>query len=206
MRFAKDCSARVSSSSKNRSGPVCSPNVYVKFWSETATSMAVIEDAYWAEPNRLLAGPLPTHPEREGLRTMVRAMIDAGIRTVIDLRTPSEPPSIRSLLEKVGPEDVAWIGLPILNGTAPNVATLQIALDAIDAEHSRGRAVYVHCAGGRGRTGTVVACWWIRHGKYEPEAALEELMIRRKPLLNGHMPSPETGAQLRLVRAWHRGM
>ena len=167
-----------------------------------------IPESYWAKEGALLAGPLPVHPERDALRAMVRALIDAGVRTVIDLRTPAEPPSIRSLLEKLARdgEDVTWLGVPILNGDAPSVATMQLALDAIDAQHARGRCVYVHCAGGRGRTGTVVACWWIRHGLFDAERALIELMDRRKMHPQGHLPSPETAPQLRLIRAWQPGM
>jgi hypothetical protein len=164
-----------------------------------------IADAYWAAP-RLLAGPLPTAPDREGLRTSVRGLLEAGVRTVIDLRTAAEPPGIRSLFEKLASDDVAaWASFPILNGAAPTSALLELILDTIDAQIARERGVYVHCAGGRGRTGTVIACWWIRHGLFESEQALEELEQRRQGLPNGHMPSPETSAQFRLVRSWRRG-
>jgi hypothetical protein len=165
-----------------------------------------IADSYWAAP-RLLAGPLPTAPDREGLRTIVRGLLDAGVGTVIDLRTPAEPPGIRTLLEKLARDDEphAWTSFPILNGEAPTAALLELILDTIDAQIARERGVYVHCAGGRGRTGIVIACWWIRHGLFEPEQALEELVRRRQGLPNGHMPSPETGVQFRLVRGWSRG-
>ncbi len=166
-----------------------------------------LPDSYWAEESRLLAGPLPAGADRDAQRGAVRALLDAGIRTVIDLRTPVEPPSIRSLLEKLAreSEDAAWLGFPILDGGAPSVGQMQTILDVIDASLARKRAVYVHCQGGRGRTGTVVACWWIRHGRYEPEAALAELMRRRAGEPNGERPSPETGAQIRLVQSWTTG-
>jgi hypothetical protein len=169
--------------------------------------MSPLPDSYWAEPARVLAGPLPSG-ERSELRASVRGLLDAGIRTVIDLRTPSEPPSIRSMLDKLAreDEDPVWVGLPILDGGAPSRAHMQTILDVIDGSLARDRAVYVHCQGGRGRTGTVIACWWIRHGAFDPEAALGELMVRRKGEPNGERPSPETGAQFRLVRSWTRGL
>ncbi len=166
-----------------------------------------IDDSYWADPGRLLAGPCPWGETREALREQVRALIGVGIRTVIDLRTPAEPPGIRALFEKLSPSDDpgVWFGAPILDGDAPSRSQLALVLDTIDASLARGKPVYVHCAGGRGRTGTVIACWWIRHGVFEPEAALEELMRRRAGHPAGHMPSPETGVQYRLVRSWARG-
>lgn len=165
-----------------------------------------LPDSYWASP-LLLAGPLPTGADRSAQRAAVRALLDAGIRAVLDLRTPSEPPSIRALLEKLArsDEDVTWMGVPILDGAAPSVASMRAILDAIDASVAHGQAIYLHCQGGRGRTGTVVACWWIRHGLFDPETALAELGARRLGQPNGARPSPETGPQLRLVRAWSRG-
>lgn len=170
------------------------------------TSIAPIPGSYWAAPG-LLAGPLPTAEDREGLRTQVRALLDAGVRTVIDLRTSAEPPGIGVLFEKLAADadEVAGFGLPILNGDVPTIALVQLGLDLIDASLARGRAVYLHCAGGRGRTGTFVACWWIRHGMHDGESALAALMRHRAALVDGHMPSPETAAQYRRVRAWPAG-
>ncbi len=165
-----------------------------------------VPDAYWAA-ERLLAGPHPLlgAPGREAERARVRSLLDAGIRTVIDLRTPMEPPSIRALLDKLAGDDAVWIGVPILDGAAPTPAQMIAILDAIDAARSRGRGVYVHCAGGRGRTGAVIACWWIRHGVTSPDEAIAELARRRAGLASGAHPSPETGAQRRLVASWREG-
>jgi hypothetical protein len=166
-----------------------------------------IVGSYWASDGKLLAGPLPTADEREHLREQIRGLLSVGIRTVIDLRTPAEPPGIRPLLEKLAAEDqaIAWVGIPILNGDAPSPSLLELTLDIIDASLARERAVYVHCAGGRGRTGTVVACWWIRHGRCEPDAALDMLKTHRACLADCHLPSPETAGQVRIVRGWSRG-
>jgi len=165
-----------------------------------------IPDAYWAQEGKLLAGPYPfldcaTRPAK---REAIHALLRAGVCTVVDLRTPAEPPSVRSLLGKLNAE-ATWIGMPILDGAAPNQALMESILDAMDASIARGRPVYVHCQGGRGRTGTVVACWWIRHGHFDPAAAVEALMQRRAGQPNGARMSPETGAQARLVKSWRPG-
>lgn len=165
-----------------------------------------IADSYWVDPGRFLAGPLPAHEDRAVLRQRVSLLLDLGIRTVIDLRTPVEPPSIRALLDKLAGElDPVWFGAPILNGAAPTSAQMQAILDLIDASLARGRGVYVHCQGGLGRTGAVVACWWVRHGRHDPESALAELMRCRVGQPHGDRPSPETPPQYRLVRSWRPG-
>ncbi len=169
-------------------------------------TVSPVPDSWWATP-LLLAGPLLPATDRALLRALVRSLLDAGVRTVIDLRTAAEPPGIGSMLEKqaLEGEAVAWVNFPILNGAAPSAALLELILDTIDASLARARGVYVHCAGGRGRTGTVMACWWIRHGHFDPEEALDELNRRRAGLPSGAMPSPETGSQYRLVRSWRCG-
>lgn len=165
-----------------------------------------IEDSYWADEGVFLAGPYPflAAADAGARRAAVRALLDAGVRTVIDLRTFVEPPSIRALLGKLA-DDAAWLRAPILDGAAPNEALLVTVLDAIDASVARGRPVYVHCQGGRGRAGTVVACWWVRHALFTPDEALAELARRREGLAHGHRPSPETAPQWRQVRGWSPG-
>ena len=94
--------------------------------------------------------------------------------------------------------------------------TLSATLDAIDG-HLRGEgSVYLHCWGGKGRTGTVVGCWLVRHGYGSPDAlddpdggddvifVLDDL--RRGDLGAGHQPSPDTPDQEAFIRSWEPGM
>jgi hypothetical protein len=45
-------------------------------------------------------------------------------------------------------------------------------LDRIDCALEQGHTVYVHCWGGRGRTGTVVGCHFVRRGATGQDALL----------------------------------
>jgi hypothetical protein len=166
-----------------------------------------ISNSYWVDPDRFLAGPYPLAQDREASRAAIRGLLAAGVRTVVDLRTPAEPPSCRSLLDKLSSSEQSplWIGVPIVDGAAPSALQMTSLLDLIDASLQRQRPVYVHCQGGLGRTGTVVACWWVRHGHYAPDEAIEQLASRRQGQPNGHKKSPETAPQFRLVRQWESG-
>ena len=75
-------------------------------------------------------------------------------------------------------------------------------LDAIDSAMGRRLPSYVHCWGGRGRTGTVVGCHLIRPGLASGEAALAAIERLRRKEETADKPSPETDAQRDMVRAW----
>ena len=69
-------------------------------------------------------------------------------------------------------------------------------LDALDSALAAGHTVYLHCHGGRGRTGTVVGCWLVRHG-LTGEQALDRIAD-----LRGDDESPETDEQRAFVLNW----
>ena len=53
-------------------------------------------------------------------------------------------------------------------------------LDEVDDGAREGGAVYVHCWGGIGRTGTVVGCWLLRHGLDRGDAIARIAELRRE--------------------------
>jgi len=78
------------------------------------------------------------------------------------------------------------------------------ALDYLDRTIESGRAVYVHCYGGLGRTGTLIGCHLVRHGRSGPTA------LERIAELRGENPgiassSPVTDRQRRFVSDWPVG-
>lgn len=91
-----------------------------------------------------------------------------GIGAVLSL---TETPLTEGALARHG---LAELHLAVDDLTAPTPGQLERALDFIDRQRSRGRAVAVHCLVGQGRTGTVLAAYLIRGG-LDANAALREV-------------------------------
>ena len=66
---------------------------------------------------------------------------------------------------------------------------------------ANGENIYLHCWGGRGRTGTVVGCYLVQQG-IPAEEALEQIRRWRQPTPRAYFPSPETNSQLMMVLTW----
>ena len=164
-----------------------------------------IDNCYWVEPGRLLAGEYPREPDRAPSVAKMRALRDAGISAFIDLTEEVEA----QWWGWVKPYDDMLDGatherFPIPDMAVPRSPEVTTAiLDAIDARIAEGRAVYVHCFGGVGRTGVVVGCWLARHG-HTGDAALERLadLWRDCPKSSRHPRSPQMPEQADYVRNW----
>jgi len=76
----------------------------------------------------------------------------------------------------------------------PSRRTMTEILDRIDDLLGEGAVVYVHCAAGIGRTGTVVGCYLVRHGATGEEAIATVTRLRGA--------GPETAGQRRFVLGW----
>lgn len=140
------------------------------------------------------------------------SILDSGITVFVNLQEPTETgmghrpfrdyrPLVRRLSGGLLP-DPAFHRFPIPDMGVTSTETIREALDQIDGAHVGGRVVYIHCWGGHGRTGTVVGCWLVRHG-LTPDQALERLTELRQhdDYLNA-MGSPQTRAQVQMIRKW----
>lgn len=158
-------------------------------------------DAYWVIPSRLLAGEYPAHFEDDAeTGRMVRALVDHGVTTFLDLTTTDDglPPYEHHL-----PSHARRIHHPVPDMDVPTPAHLATILDELDAALESGETVYVHCWGGLGRTGTVVACHLVRTDRVEGTQALATLQDLRRGIRKERLESPQTGAQRMMVAMWH---
>ena len=92
---------------------------------------------------------------------------------------------------------------PIPDGGVTSVDRMRCILDAIDLSLSANRADYVHCFGGRGRTGTTICCWLLRHGHVDRGNVLAVLThLRQADKERGDRNAPENSNQGSFVLNW----
>jgi atypical dual specificity phosphatase len=109
-----------------------------------------------------------------------------GVRALISLT--EKPPSAASL-RRAG---LAGVHLPVADFTAPTLTQIAAAVSAIDDFRARGLPVAVHCAAGRGRTGTILAAYLVSQGA-TAEAAIAQVRAQRP----GSIETPEQEAVIR---------
>lgn len=168
--------------------------------------------SYWVVPGRFLAGAYPGSATQAEADARVSALAACGVTLSVSLMFPNERDNQGnafrdyqeplSLAARVLGREVRCVRFPIIDGGLPHLETMRQILDTIDAELDGGGCVYVHCWGGRGRTGTTVGCWLVRHSRAFPLTAVRELhrlIGERLPLF---LPTPENEDQRLFIEAW----
>lgn len=168
-------------------------------------SVAPIPDSYWVLDNQLLAGEYPGAEDESAARAKLERFLDAGIRSFIDLtQQRDELAPYEGLLAELARErriECRYVRVAIRDLGIPTNEEMVRILATIRADIGAGRAVYVHCWGGIGRTGTVAGCWLVEQG-LSPDVAIEHIRQLRRGTPDGYRPSPETEEQRDFIRAW----
>ena len=171
--------------------------------------------SYWVVPGKFLAGYYPGSRNSVTVQKKLKNLLKHGVRHIINLMERDEENFQREKfvpyeyrLQAMAREteiNIEVVHMPIPDMKIPPVEVMVSILDEIDGAIEHNPAVYLHCWGGRGRTGTVVGCYLARHGMAVGEAALGMLGELRQNDPIAHLPSPETKVQAEFVRSWPRG-
>ncbi|GAC1327064.1 MAG: hypothetical protein NVSMB17_00600 [Candidatus Dormibacteria bacterium] len=166
------------------------------------------ERSYWVVPGKLMAGCYPGDKSTEVAQQKLEGMVASGIRHSVNLMEEGEsghqgePFVPYEVL--FGARGIRCTRMPIRDMDIPSAEEMREILDNIDASIAAGAPTYVHCWGGKGRTGTVVGCYLVRHGIAVPDRAVERIQDLQAHS-RGLSPSPENDRQRGFVRAWKPG-
>jgi hypothetical protein len=164
--------------------------------------------AYWVDPPWLMAGCYPGHGDRRIAERQLGALLDCGIRCFLNLmeedaRGPFIPyePALEKLAEKRSVA-IEFLRFEIEDHSIPSWEQMREIERAIATSIAAVRPVYIHCWGGRGRTGIVAGVYLVRHGLATPEGFAEVIGELRAGATG---ESPETEEQIGFVRSYLAG-
>jgi atypical dual specificity phosphatase len=144
----------------------------------------LVDRGNWLEADRVLGCAYPRRPA--GLA----ALAQQGVTVLVNLHERAHRP------ERLAAHGLTEIHLPVRDFTAPTPEQLARGVAAIERALAEGQVVAVHCGGGLGRTGTLLACSLVQQG-LEPEEAIRRVRAVRPG-------SIERAAQAAAVRAFHQ--
>lgn len=108
-------------------------------------------------------GSQPTKPQVAALKAM-------GVKTIIDLRKDYVPEARQWATE----QGLNYFNLPLLPGRRATKEQTEYFLRLVN--DPANAPVYVHCKGGRHRTGAMTAVYRITHDGWTAEQAFEEML------------------------------
>jgi len=122
-----------------------------------------MEKIFWIEPGKLAGRK---YPSTEELRTLYKE----GFRILVPLEIRDDINELEDIGYEVHPFEIR-------DFTAPSIEQID-AFNSI-VESSGDKAILVHCLGGYGRTGAMLAAYLIKHRGFSAEEAIRFVRERR---------------------------
>ncbi|MGM9802735.1 MAG: ADP-ribosylglycohydrolase family protein [Muribaculaceae bacterium] len=147
----------------------------------------------------LFAGEYPGDKYGELAEAKLKRMHHFGVRHFVDLTEEGELRPYHKLL----PGDTTYLRFPIRDVDVPkSVEDVHQLIDKMEYLMQQDGYTYIHCWGGVGRTGTIVACYEARQIE---EPTLEKALTAMRNNFSkmpkaSHRKSPETQEQIDFVR------
>ena len=126
----------------------------------------MVDPGVWIEEGKLLACAYPRR--KAGLEALSRQ----GVQVIVNLHERAHGPA------RLHPYGMAEVHLPVRDFTAPTPEQLAQGVAEIESAIRAGKTVAVHCGGGLGRTGTLLACYLVSQGMTTVDAITRVRQLR----------------------------
>lgn len=161
-----------------------------------------LPQSYYVGGGNIFAGEYPGDKYETKAEDKIRQMTQFGVRHYIDLTEEGELKLYAHLL----PPDATYTRFPIRDVSAPrSVDEVKTLIGHINELSARNDGyVYIHCWGGVGRTGTIVACYLaqqMEHPTLEKALALLRAHFAEMPK-SAYRRTPETYDQDQFVQKY----
>lgn len=134
-------------------------------YDESQKTQTCSDYANWVVPGKIMCGPYPWLDEGHGkhrnfptlatANANIEAIIEDGVNTFVCLQSEVDPYATYGKLSIIP----RILHFPMPNDTTPSPGTFIEHLTILgNALANEDAVLYVHCAGGHGRTGVYVAC------------------------------------------------
>lgn len=128
-----------------------------------------MHEVFWIEPGKLAGGRYPSTRD-------LRMLYKQGFRIIVALEIRDDINELESIGYVVHPFEIE-------DFTAPTIPQIE-AFNTI-VEQAGDTPILVHCKGGYGRTGTMLAAHLIKHRGLSPEDAIRFVRERRPGAIEG---------------------
>ena len=119
----------------------------------------------WLIENKLAGSSIPTSIDE------VQWVIEQGVKSIVTVR--EEP------LDADWVKDVNYLHMHSNDMGVPEFDDLVSAIDFIHSRITNNEPVMVHCLAGLGRTGTLLACYLVKHQKMSADDAIQKVREER---------------------------
>lgn len=133
------------------------------------------------------------HPDSFGdVQSALMELREKGIGALVSLDEMGIPPAVAQ------ENELRYMHIPVPDFHAPETQQANEFVDFVKACRKDDLPVAVHCRGGYGRTGTLIACYLIANGMTAKQAI--DLVRKRRP------GSIETAGQEKFLAGYEKGL
>jgi len=114
----------------------------------------------WVIKGRVMAGAYPGSREENEHNATMKQILDSNISTFVCLMEVEELKSFRPYLPtaQTMKPDIKYVAFPIPDNLVRENERVEEFVNELEKLVQEGEVLYVHCWGGHGRTGTIIAC------------------------------------------------